>query len=140
MSRNKLYFIVISICLAGYFWIGYHYIHTTELKVKNESNLEFCMFRSITGVPCPSCGMTRSVTTLAQGNITDALWWNPLGIIMFISMVLFPLWIIRDLVFRKNSFFIFYKNNEKFFQKKSIAILSISLILLLWIWNLKKFL
>ncbi len=140
MSRNKLYLIVISICLAGYFWIGFHYIRTTEFNIKNESNLEFCMFRSITGVPCPSCGMTRSVTTLARGNIANALWWNPLGVIMFASMVLFPLWIIRDIVYKKNSFYIFYKNVEKFFQKKPIAIISIGLIVLLWIWNLKKFL
>ena len=98
------------------------------------------MFRSITGVPCPSCGMTRSVTTLARGNIANALWWNPLGVIMFASMVLFPLWIIRDIVYKKNSFFIFYKNVEKFFQKKPVAIISIGLIVLLWIWNLKKFL
>ncbi len=140
MSRTKLYLIVLLICLAGYFWIGYHYINTTEFNVKNESNLEFCMFRSITGVPCPSCGMTRSVTTIARGNIINAMWWNPLGLIMFVSMITFPLWIISDLVLRKNSFFLFYKKVETFFQNKIVAIISIAAVLMLWIWNLIKFL
>lgn len=37
-----------------------------------------CAFRSLTGVPCPSCGATRAVLELAHGSPWTALATNPL--------------------------------------------------------------
>jgi hypothetical protein len=36
-----------------------------------------CPLRTITGVPCPLCGMTRGVTAAVHGNIGHALFLNP---------------------------------------------------------------
>lgn len=36
-----------------------------------------CPLRTITGVPCPLCGMTRGVTAVVHGNIGHALFLNP---------------------------------------------------------------
>jgi hypothetical protein len=38
-----------------------------------------CTFRALTGLPCPSCGMTRSFDWLARGRLLDALAVNPIG-------------------------------------------------------------
>lgn len=38
----------------------------------------FCPFRQITGWPCPTCGATRSLAALAQGDLAAALSFNPL--------------------------------------------------------------
>lgn len=140
MRRNKLYLIVISICLAGYIWIVYHLSKTEIIVETDESNLGFCMMRSITGVPCPSCGTTRSVTALAQGQLAEALWWNPLGIIMFASMIAFPAWIVYDVIRRKDTFYKFFLNVENFFRNRPVAIVAITLVLINWIWNIFKFL
>jgi hypothetical protein len=40
-----------------------------------------CAFHSLTGVPCPLCGMTRSVTAASHLRFHDALAFNPAGIL-----------------------------------------------------------
>jgi len=37
-----------------------------------------CFFRSLTGVPCPTCGGTRAALALLQGDVGAALRANPL--------------------------------------------------------------
>jgi len=139
MSRNKLYRIVLSFCVAGYLWVGYNYSRVSEFKVNNSNEPGFCMIRSLTGVPCPSCGMTRSVTTMAHGNIDEAIWWNPLGVMMFIAMIIFPVWIITDWIRKKDTFYKFYFQVEKLFQIKPIAITGVIIMTMLWVWNIFKF-
>ena len=36
-----------------------------------------CPLRTITGIPCPMCGMTRGVTALVHGDFAHALLMNP---------------------------------------------------------------
>jgi hypothetical protein len=38
-----------------------------------------CLFRRITGRPCPSCGMTRSWQALGHGRLGDSLRFHPFG-------------------------------------------------------------
>ena len=44
-----------------------------------------CMFRKVTGLDCPGCGMTRGTYALLHGRVGDAFRFNPVG------MVLLPL-------------------------------------------------
>ena len=37
-----------------------------------------CLLQSVTGLPCPSCGSTRAVSALFQGDINRAFFWHPL--------------------------------------------------------------
>ncbi len=37
-----------------------------------------CVFRHLTGIPCPTCGATRSMVFLAYGDIASAFTMNPL--------------------------------------------------------------
>jgi len=39
-----------------------------------------CVFWRVTGLPCPSCGMTRSVVALTHLDFARAAYMNPLGI------------------------------------------------------------
>ncbi len=38
-----------------------------------------CAFRRAYGIPCPNCGMMRSVVLFAHGDVREALWMNPAG-------------------------------------------------------------
>ena len=38
-----------------------------------------CFLNSLTGLPCPGCGMTRAVTALLHGNWTLAMTYHPLS-------------------------------------------------------------
>ena len=53
-----------------------------------------CAFQGMTGVPCLTCGATRSIVGLASGNILDSLSINPLislAIIAGLSLFLYSL-------------------------------------------------
>lgn len=49
---------------------------------------ELCGFRNLTGLSCPGCGLTRSWTYLAHGQLSTALRMNPLGPVLFIAAAL----------------------------------------------------
>ncbi|MFO8013718.1 MAG: DUF2752 domain-containing protein [Phycisphaerae bacterium] len=38
-----------------------------------------CMLRRVTGMPCPTCGVTRSLRALGQGEVSAAVRFHPLG-------------------------------------------------------------
>lgn len=40
-----------------------------------------CGFRRLTGLPCPGCGLTRSVVTLGNGDLKGAFEHHPLGVV-----------------------------------------------------------
>ncbi len=43
-----------------------------------------CPLRAITGIPCPLCGMTTSVTATLQLELGDALSANPVGVLLVV--------------------------------------------------------
>jgi hypothetical protein len=46
-----------------------------------------CVFRTVTGIPCPSCGITRSLVHLAHGDIAGSLILNPLFSLVMMTAV-----------------------------------------------------
>jgi hypothetical protein len=46
-----------------------------------------CPLRTATGIPCPFCGMTRSVVAAVHGDIVASLRFNPGGIIILLFAV-----------------------------------------------------
>jgi hypothetical protein len=47
-----------------------------------------CVFRDLTGMPCPTCGATRSVVHLARGEFFASFGMNPLVSLSFIIAAL----------------------------------------------------
>lgn len=48
---------------------------------------DICWFHRTTGLPCPGCGMTRSVACLLQGDLHEALRLHPLGPLVLMALV-----------------------------------------------------
>lgn len=134
MSRNKLYALLSTACAAGYIWIIITFYQTNALG--NDPTV--CLIKSITGVPCPSCGSTRSVLSIFSGHFTEALYWNPLGVVIVLILLIAPFWIAFDLVTRNDSLLRFYNQTELILKKRWVAIPAIILILVNWIWNIMK--
>jgi Protein of unknown function (DUF2752) len=68
-----------------------------------------CPLRSLTGIPCPTCGMTRSFVAIAQGNFDAAIKYHLFGpaiFLLFLAMALSLLWELKT-----------NKNNIPFYQR-----------------------
>lgn len=131
MERNKLYRFVLLLSLAGFIWLFIHRINLTWIPAG-------CLFHTITGVPCPACGSTRAALTFLQGNYVEAFLINPLGLFTTLLAVCLPLWISIDLIFKKDSFYLFFQKAECFICKKGIASILILLVIANWLWNISK--
>ncbi len=134
MARNKLYAILSMACAAGYIWLMLTYHRTFSLALEPG----VCLFKRVTGVPCPSCGSTRSVLSILKGDFLAGILLNPFGIIIVLILLVFPVWIIYDVLSRRDTLFNAYNRTELFLKRKWIAIPAILLVLLNWIWNIAK--
>jgi hypothetical protein len=47
-----------------------------------------CTFRRTTGLPCPGCGLTRSLTEIIHGHIASGFEYHPLGLLTLIYLTL----------------------------------------------------
>jgi hypothetical protein len=57
-----------------------------------------CPLRTLTGIPCPLCGMTRSCVAAVHGHVGTSLAFNPAGVIVIVAAVLAlvrPQWLTR---------------------------------------------
>jgi hypothetical protein len=47
-----------------------------------------CPLRTVTGIPCPMCGMTRAVVAAVHGDFAASLRYNPAGILVVLLAVI----------------------------------------------------
>ena len=131
MKKDRLYLLLSLGLLGGYAYMAYSVYYP-------EAHVTACFFKSVTGIPCPACGNTRSVLAFLRGDPYSALCVNPLGVIMALLMIVLPAWIIFDIVAKKETLYYFYKKAEKTIALKPVAIIFVLLIVMNWIWNIKK--
>ena len=48
---------------------------------------ETCIFKNLTGLPCPGCGLTHSVTSVVRGDISGSLSHHRLGLLTIIYIL-----------------------------------------------------
>jgi hypothetical protein len=124
---------VLLFCLVGYIWLGINFFD-------HEGHADFtvCIFKSITGVPCPSCGITRSVLQILHGNWIDAILINPLGLMVIVILVTIPIWIAADFYLKNASLVYVFKRVETLLRTKAVYLPLLLLCLLNWYWNILK--
>lgn len=132
-NKNKLYFYLFLACIAGYIWLFINYTIPQEGQ-----GIGVCLIKHTTNIPCPSCGSTRSILSLLEGNIPEAFAFNPIGIVLFMVLIITPFWIVYDLLFRKNTLLNNYLRMEVWLRRKSVYIPAIMLIFVNWMWNIYK--
>lgn len=132
--KQKLYITLFIACMAGYGWLYLNAGHPPEAL----HAVGVCPVKYITTLPCPSCGSTRSVLQLLEGNFTTAFLLNPFGYLILLLMVMLPVWIVTDLVTRRQSLYLVYTRTETYLKQAQYAIPLIALVLVNWIWNITK--
>jgi hypothetical protein len=135
MTKNKLYFFILTACFFGYSWL--FFLKSVPGGISNQ-DFSVCLSKKITTIPCPSCGTTRAVNHLFNGELLASLFINPFGIIVSGIMLIAPLWILFDFFTEKDTFYNFYGKTEVLIRTKKIAFPLIFLVILNWIWNIYK--
>ncbi len=90
-----------------------------------------CPFKNIFGIPCPFCGMTRSFLFLGHGEIRQACRLNPLGPLVYVTVVVLWFYYAAMMTARKEVMVRLSKNEKRF----TIAISAV-LIIAAWGYNL----
>jgi hypothetical protein len=134
MNARRFYQLTFLLSGAGYIYLSYA-LWMQETK----SHQSFCLIKSVSGMPCPSCGTTRSVISLLEGDFHASLFsWNPLGWLMMGALLVVPFLAFYDLIKKKNHLYHAYQQIEKQMKKKYFLIPFFLLMGLNWVWNLTK--
>ena len=54
----------------------------TGVATHTEMGFQQCRMLQVTGIPCPSCGMTTSWSWLVRGNVVASLYVQPMGTVL----------------------------------------------------------
>jgi hypothetical protein len=83
-----------------------------------------CVFKAVTGHPCPTCGSTRAVLNLLTFNISTAFRCNPL---VFLGSTAFIAWVLYGfyMFFSGKKIKVTLSKNESFFLRLGLAIVFI---------------
>lgn len=134
LSRNRLYMLLGMLSAAGVAFIA-----SLALFAREEHSLVLCPLNRITGIPCPSCGTTRALLLLLDGQTTQALFMNPLVVPAALLAIAVPVWILADLLRGNDSLHRTWVSGESALKKgHPVAWLLVLLIAANWIWNIVK--
>ncbi len=89
-----------------------------------------CAFRMLTGIPCPTCGATRSIIALARGDVTASFIMNPLTALCLLAGILVFLYSLATVVFDLPKISMLLSPKDEIALKTGIIIL----ILAQWIY------
>jgi hypothetical protein len=85
-------------------------LNDTDDHLKNDQSL--CPFKLLTGFPCPSCGITKSIVYFYQGDILKSISYHILGPAVVFFCVLTIVLLLVELKTKKE-FFNQYLYNKK---------------------------
>jgi len=89
-----------------------------------------CAFKTITGLPCPTCGVTRTIIALSRGDVDRAMFMNPLAAILCAGGVLYLLYAAVVLALRLPRF----RPTVSAAGARRVRIGAIAVIATNWIW------
>ncbi|WP_394706447.1 DUF2752 domain-containing protein [Draconibacterium orientale] len=116
----------IIILVSGYFFL-YNYSNSVNGHT-------VCVFKNMTGIPCPACGSIRATLLLFHGEFWKSIQINPFGIITNTLIIGSIIWMIIDIINNRETFFPFLKRDWNW----KIKIIVTLIILINWILNIEK--
>lgn len=99
----------IGIVIAYFSLVGL-YVWVADATGANPASM--CLFRRITGYPCPTCGSTHMILAAARGHLREAAGYNPL---MFSLLVLAMVLLVVRIVLRRRIVWITSARSRRLF-------------------------
>jgi hypothetical protein len=129
--RFILVMIALGICFvfAVAIWLDpYRDGRVWKDETHTQLGLPPCSFKAITGIPCPSCGMTTSFALFVRGDLWDSVQANFAGTFLAVLCFLYLPWTVGSLWRGK---FLWIASVENTFLRLLIAFMA--LMLLRWV-------
>jgi uncharacterized protein DUF2752 len=82
-----------------------------------------CVFKVLTGFPCPTCGATHSVVALARGEVTASFMMNPLMALCLLAGILVFIYSLVALTFNLPHIYMILSSREQNALKTGAIIL-----------------
>lgn len=86
-----------------------------------ETSQSLCPHKMLTGLPCPGCGITKSLIFFYQGDILKSLSYHVLGSVVVILAIVLIILMVTEIITGREYF------NKIFFSKKLAYALGIGL-------------
>ena len=83
-----------------------------------------CPFRRVTGLPCPTCGLTRSWQAAAHLRVTESLGYHPLGAATLVGAIVVAL----------DS----GDGTPRLVERREIQVSAMALWMATWLWRLRR--
>lgn len=132
MTRKGLHRLTLLAATGGWAWVGFSFFMGVGQGVSG------CLFKALTGLPCPACGSTRSLLALLRGDWAGALALNPIGLVLLAVMTALPLWTAVDMWRGTSSYYLLYNKGEQLLRRPWVFALFAAVVLANWIWNITK--
>lgn len=76
-----------------------------------------CLFKTVTGISCPACGMTRAFEAILHFDFLEACYQNLLSIPLFLFLIFSVVMLLKDLIQNRFSYIprlLFFFKNDAF--------------------------
>lgn len=89
--RRQSHLLVLGVCL--FILAAAAILHPGErsdsrLRLAGRPLPGLCVMRQLTGLPCPGCGLTRSIVSAVHGDVGDSFFYHRLGGLVFLYVLL----------------------------------------------------
>lgn len=121
--RQRITAAIVLLCVVGFFLLARL---AGAGKVDTDRWLEPCGFKQKYGLPCPTCGMTTSAISFAQGRIKQSFYIQPAGG-LFCSVLV----VAAFLAFLTAFFGVYFTFLKRFFTELKIWHIILALIIVI---------
>lgn len=97
----------------------------TTSEVVSAGYPSICPFRTLTGIPCPGCGMAHGIACAAVGRLDDAVRYNLFSPLVLAGALLFWLMLLYDVLLDKDLL-------EKALPAVRVPCIALAMLLLCW--------
>lgn len=94
-----------------------------------------CAFHDLTGLPCLTCGMTRSGIQFFHGNFLAAIRWNPLVFAALCAITIFNIYAFFVLITRARRVRFVVQSQV---EKRYLRVIAVAVLLLNWTYLLSQ--
>jgi hypothetical protein len=96
-----------------------------RMETHRELGLPECTFKRITGLPCPSCGMTTSFALIIRGDLIHGVQANSVGVLLALFLLIVIPWCIASAVCRRT---LFVRSVERWLMVIVIGLMGLMLL------------